>query len=428
MKKYKFTQKGQVLILVALMLMGLFAMSALAIESGNILADRRQAQNSADSAALAAAMHYAQNPFLSANELASIAISRAGLNGYKGIEPRSKVQFTILPKLSTNCPDDPSGYIFQVLIDSNVPTFFGKIIGLSTLHNRVSARALGCGAYRGSMFNGNTIAVLNDTQCRSLELGGTSLTKLSSSTGQGIYVFSTCDDPSLGPQNALYGGSGTIITPSASVVGGVYGANIFLPTVVQAHVAKLKKDYPWPVITAAECGGTVTESPAGTLNPGVFPGNNNAWKTKSFPPAGITQLNPGLYCLDNDFKTTNTDSLNGSAVTIYVRSGGVSIQGGAITLDAINASPYDGLLFYIPVSNTSGYVSISGSGTSSYSGSIVAPGAHVTLNGGGDVSGPFQTQVIADTMSIGGSGQLNLFFDADIQYKPPVSAKIELLK
>jgi len=197
---------------------------------------------------------------------------------------------------------------------------------------------------------------------------------------------------------------------------------------VNTNVPLIKDNYVWPAITDAICGSTAIENPSGTLNPGIYPGTNPAWAGKTFPPSGITQLAPGMYCLDTNFKSTNSVSLTGIDVTIVQRAGIVSIQGGIINISAVNSTPYAGLLIYVPTFNTGGSVTINGGSTSAYSGTILAPNGSVSINGGGAVSGPFQTQVVADTISIGGGGTLNLSFDSTTQYRPPVSAVIQLIK
>ena len=112
MKSKKGSESGQALVLIVLIIFGLFGMTALAIDGSNVFVDRRQAQNAADNAALTAAMKYAQNPYLTTNDLAALAISSAANNGYTGIAPRSIVTLKFLPKDLTDCPLAPSGDIF----------------------------------------------------------------------------------------------------------------------------------------------------------------------------------------------------------------------------------------------------------------------------------------------------------------------------
>ncbi len=52
----KKTERGQALIMIALAMVGLAGMVGLVVDGGNAFLDRRNAQNAADSAALAAAL------------------------------------------------------------------------------------------------------------------------------------------------------------------------------------------------------------------------------------------------------------------------------------------------------------------------------------------------------------------------------------
>jgi Flp pilus assembly protein TadG len=432
-------QKGQALILIALAIVAMVSFLALAIDGGNAFADRRQAQNAADAAALAAAMRYAQDTTLTNTYFNTLVVQRTTENGYNNTQPRSTVVLTIEEAPANQCPEfvDEPGLHFTVDIDSNSPTWFGRILGINTMHNHVTSKALSCPAVHEPAFKGTAVVALNKTVCQAIKISGTSNTQVTSSTNQGLYVASSCTDVPTNPQNALYGGSGSVSAPSVSVVGGAYGSSIFLPTVVQTGVARINSLYDWPGIDALCPASTPTMTVSGnSLTPGVFPGSNNSWTNKVFPPAGIQTLQPGVYCLDNDFKTTNSDTLNGTGVIIVQRRGEINIQGGAINLAAPNDanSVYRGLLFYMPESNTDTYgslskgITIAGSGSSQYDGSIVAPYAHVTINGSSATDGPFKTQVIADTITLGGGGTLTLVYDAEQQYKPPIPAGIQLIK
>lgn len=84
------SEKGQALILIVAAIVGLVAMTAVAIDAGNSFSDRRHAQNAADTAALAAALAkiqaQSQSPALTPEEiqtaLQNAAISRATSNDY----------------------------------------------------------------------------------------------------------------------------------------------------------------------------------------------------------------------------------------------------------------------------------------------------------------------------------------------------------
>src|SRR5215510_16284807 len=71
------SERGQALIIIAIALVVLGGLMALVVDGGNVFLDRRNAQNAADSAALAAALariRGGQNP-------TSVALASAAQNG-----------------------------------------------------------------------------------------------------------------------------------------------------------------------------------------------------------------------------------------------------------------------------------------------------------------------------------------------------------
>ena len=73
----KRTEKGQALIIIALAAVVLFGFAALAIDGSTAFSDRRHAQNSADTAALAGALAFTRG-----RDVTTAATDRATNNGY----------------------------------------------------------------------------------------------------------------------------------------------------------------------------------------------------------------------------------------------------------------------------------------------------------------------------------------------------------
>lgn len=462
MKTQDKSEKGQAIVMIAFAIVGLFALVALAMDGGHSFSDRREAQNAADAAALAAARRYAQDYTVLYPEYQNIVWSNASTNGYTNDGTLSVVTLAepYPPAVADQC-SAMAGYegrVFQVDIVSNLPTWFGGVIGVSETHNHVTSYALGCRPYYADAYNGNAVVVLNKHDCQALKFSGSSTTTVTSSTSQGLYVRSACmpTPPDEGsPQNALYVGSGSVIAPNVNVVGGIYnpGRITIYPAggQVKIGVAPLDELYKWPEVdepgvcppSTPDAARTVPNGD--TLTPGVYPGGNPDFAHEStFPPNGVKHLNSGVYCLDKDFKITSGDLgniLGDGGVTIVQRNGIISISGGGIiTLYATASGPLKGLLFYLPKSNpisdptntlvpaVSTGINIQGNGASLYDGSIVAPGAHISIAGGSGTSAPFQTQLVGDTVSIGGTGDIALNYDSGQLYLPPISASVKLLK
>lgn len=443
MQNYSKSESGQAIVLIALSIVGVIALIALAIDGGNAYADRRQAQNAADAAALAAAMNYAQDQTVTDYYLNMLVVERTSSNGYNNTAPRSTVAYSKTLAGPNDCPVGSAGYFFQVDIDSYNPTWFAGVVGVSQVHNHVTSKAVGCAPHKEFAFDGNTIVVLHPTTCKAMIINGSFTLTITSDTNNGIYVNSnsTTNCPNGVNNGALYYQNGTTISPTVNVVGSIYGANLFQvpPTIINNPVDPIIRPYIWPPVVDL-CGPaptdatTVSKVGSNALNPGWYPGTNASWKNKAFPPAGITQLNPGVYCLTNDFKTTNTDTLTGNGVTFVMADGMVDIPGGTMQLSAPGTGLSKGLLFYVPQTNpnngvpTKNVISISGNGSSLYTGSIVAPYGPVLLNGGGTTTTRFNCQVIAWMLQLTGSGILDLHYDKSQQWEAPLYAGVELVK
>jgi hypothetical protein len=439
MKSLTKFEKGQAIVLIAFAIAALFGLVALGLDGGHAFSDRRQAQNAADAAALAVARRYAQDQSTTLTEWTSIAQTTATTNGYDNNVPsRSVVVLGYRTATAAECPGftpPPVGLVFQVDIDSYVPTWFGPVIGVSQVHNHVTSVSLSCPPYRDIAFFGNAIVALSEHDCQALKFSGSGTTTVTSTSSQGLYVHSDCYNQNgfEGTQNALYGGgSGSVVAPAVNVVGGVYNRNMFAPTYVNVQVPRIIQKYTWPKVDSeGVCPASTSDASyasSDTLNPGVYPGSNPDFRHESrFPPNNVTHLNPGIYCVDITTSLSGSAQLSGDGIAIVQRAGSIGITGGDVNVSAPLTGPLAGMLFYQPESNTEPG-NVAGGGNSSYNGSIVAPGAGMTINGGSSTTGPFQTQVIANTIEITGSASLVINFDGAHQYHPPVDAVIKLLR
>src|ERR1041384_8021111 len=160
MRPKLFTARGQALIVIALAAVGLFAIVGLAIDGSVKFSDRRHAQNAADTAALAGALGLANgDPYWNI-----AALDRALENGYDDDHVRSEIQVHNPPStgIYSNCADvhfNCNDYV-EVVIDSNVDTFFARVIGINQTHNHVEAVASIVSANNSFNFGGNAIVAL----------------------------------------------------------------------------------------------------------------------------------------------------------------------------------------------------------------------------------------------------------------------------
>jgi hypothetical protein len=158
----------------------------------------------------------------------------------------------------------------------------------------------------------------------------------------------------------------------------------------------------------------------------------------SFPPSsvnkGILKLEKGIYCFDDGIDVAGTldvtTNLNGNVdaggkdihdsesegVFLYVRSGGITFNGGSDiqihAIDSLSDSFPEALLnylIYLPPSNKE-TIKITGGNGSTFTGTILAPNAHIMLDGGSGTVG-LNTQIIGFSVAISGNGTLDINYN-----------------
>ena len=424
---FKTTEKGQALILIAFAALGLFAFAALAIDGSMVFSDRRHAQNAADTSSLAAALEIARNKDW--DTTVRLAKARSASNGYLDDGTTSVVEVYLCNDARATCTAlpvnaKPEEYV-QVKITSHVNTYFARVLGFTEMVNHVNAVAHVVPGYRQSVFGGNALVALNKTDCSAMDFKGSSTTTV---TGSGVFVNSNCNS---GPNQAFNAstGSGTFVTPCMNVVGGITtGTNTVLISpgtscANHSNEPAIQIFDPFATYTKPNpCGTTDGTYNSTTLSPGNYSG--------AFPPGNQTIMNPGVYCIDarnHGFNLTGGQTLTGNNVLIYMISGDVDWSSGGIHLSAMDGvSPLlDGLLLYLAPGNCSD-VSITGNGTSNYTGTILAPCSNVKLAGGSSTGNVLENQIIADAITLTGGNTLNINFNARQQWQPPIPPAIEM--
>lgn len=138
-------ERGMTMAFVAMGLMTFLAATTLAIDVGMYMAARSQAQNAADSGALAGAIALGFNDFDNRNvggPAVSAAISAAQSNAMIGTAP------SVLPA-DVTFPNDPAGHPTRVKVAvyrnaerlNAIPTIFGRFFGVETVGISASAIA-----------------------------------------------------------------------------------------------------------------------------------------------------------------------------------------------------------------------------------------------------------------------------------------------
>lgn len=127
MKKNISNERGQVVIIVALLLVSLLGMTALVVDVGSIYEERRQTQTVADAAALAGAQDLPEFP----EQAIQTAIAYADLNGVAISEDNIQIYETYVPYDT----------ITVTPTDVNAPLFFARVLGVDSVKVGATATA-----------------------------------------------------------------------------------------------------------------------------------------------------------------------------------------------------------------------------------------------------------------------------------------------
>lgn len=380
MKRKILREKGQALILIALAIVGLTGFTALAVDGGAALSDRRHAQDTADAAAYSAALAKIQG-----KDWVASGVSQAKINGYENDGQTNIVH--------VHCPPENGQYAgnqeyVEVIIESNVQTTFGRVLGVNQVHNQVQAVIHASTAKTAPLYSGAAMVALKSNGRGAFRSHGTNSTSI---VGSGIFVNSN-DDCAFEQV-----GNSTINTPSGiQIVGGACLHGSVTPANSITSGATLVPYPPANLPPEPTCTQNAIQNDD-TLSPGNWSGN--------FPPRGVMYLQPGIYCVDGMFMVNAHDTLIGNNVLIYMRSGNVHWDGNAqINLTAPLSGPYAGLLIYMPMSNDEGMI-INGNSDSSFVGTFLAPASDIQINGTSGSEG-YHSQVIGYTIDLIGTADL----------------------
>ena len=443
----KPSERGQVLVLVVFGIIGLVALVALAVDGGNVFADQRQAQNAADSAAFSSALAR-----IRMQNFVQRAYDSAAQNGYNNDGITNSVQ-VFSPPVSGAYEGDIE-YI-QVIINSNVDTYFGGLIGRDIITNRVEAVARTKTPEIKELLGGYAIVSLAPTgDCenhKSFWIHGEATLDMD---GGGIFINSNDPECALITQ-----GSGSIRIRDDSPITIVGGASIqkpnnltpyppttgapqipfpppfFLPKIGCGNKQAKIIDENIPIPATEEDAGTSDEQTGDTTNnngqSGTPPGQaSKGGLTMSagnwsgpFPPKDVTHLESGVYCVE-DFIVES--QIEGSGVT-FVVDGEVRWRNSAtIQLTAPMSGDHAGLLIYVPIDN-GGDVILNGNEQSEIKGTILAPRSTIKIKGNDSKEG-FHSQIIGYRFEVDGNSNIVIKYRDFQNYDALNMPQIELVE
>lgn len=457
MKKNNRFERGQALVLITFAMLGLIGITGLAVDGSMAFSDRRHAQNAADTAAISGALGKMQpvtdpvsgNLLTPDQSMQYLAHQRAESNGYNGdlIHNEVDVYSPPISGVYSDCTSysfDCNDYV-QVIIKTNVPTFFARVLGIPQVHNQVQAVALASHHDPGPLYGGNAIVELKPTSSNcsgDFVFGGSNSTEPNPKLvldGGGIYINSD------GACALVQGGCNAYIDlqngATISLVGGEQAIdsctdNIPTPTHVTTQYPIPPEWLPKP---PPECNIT-PQAPQdlGGNTYRLFPG----YYDKMPPQVNATFiLDPGNYCVGNVVKGVVQDNnISGDGVFIYIKPGGYFDFGsnGSVNLSAPTSGDYQNLLIYVAPDITNLYdmsewfspapnCSITGHSGDTFQGTIYAPHCDVSIVGTSSSTG-LHIQVIAWEVKISGTATLYFTYNPDEQVIDPGYSKTGLAR
>jgi len=423
-------QKGQALVLIALGIVALVAITALAIDGGNAFSERRQAQNAADTAALAGALEKIQDYPTSDGDIYNFntaALNLAALNNFNNNGTTNTVVVHNPPVAGCNGVVGPyvgNNEYIQVIINNSVTTFFAQVVGITQTQSCVEAVARAKTSSRGPLFFGNTVV--------GLDPNGTSFQAQSNAQhwtikGGGIFA----NNNALDKHSNVTFPDGDCVTAVGTVSGfpcGGSGGNADLKFAFPDDIIPLLPPIPPCSGTAYKGADNKFHEQSGHEGLGsTLPGS---FSLDDYP------FSPGLYCITSANAGNIHDTVTGSEVTFFVNDDNFSIKfncGGAFSVQAPTTGIYKGVLMFSNITPSSYYspptcsqsFEIRGNGSTPIVGTIFMPSACIDWRGNGDGLAD-RSQLIGFQVSSNGNANVDITYDANDQFNVNIPAIIEL--
>lgn len=426
------SERGQAIVVIALAIVGLIAITGLAIDGGMAYADRRQAQNAADAAVMAAALARARG-----ENYQLAALQQALQNGYANDEEHSIVEVHSPP---ISGPYAGNAYYIQVIITSRQRTLFASVVGIDDTTNVVEAVARVNPAQWSQIMGGYAVISLaphsNCQNAKAFWVHGEATLEVQ---GGGIWINS--DHPTCA---FIQQGNGSVAFEDNSPFIIVGGASMHKPQLIKRQVQGLGYmqraeggsipmqpivgavpiPYPPPfVMPKPSCGTTPAKVSADGTS--MTPGYWDVEEGEKFPPKGVTTLKSGIYCINGNLRVNGGETLEGTGVLLVVENGSVHFSGGAtVKLGAPGGGPFQGLLLYLPMSNNH-TVTLNGNADSSFRGTILAPASLIRLAGNDSAYG-FHSQIIGLYIEISGDSKMLVKYLDSQNYDAVISPSVEI--
>jgi len=429
-------RRGAVVPLVAICLVAVLAFTALAIDGGLLLCDRRNIQEAADAAALAAAIDLYNNSATyngldGSGSAATSAKKTAADNGYTDGTNNVTVKVNI-PPLSG--PYTGKASYAEVIITMQQQRYFSTLIGTGNIP--VKARAVAIGAAPGT--EGNGILVLKASGSNTMQASNNGNINV---TGGNIVVNSSDKDainishsgniqaddikahgPAESPNPGGYSSStGRVIVNNspykvqagASVVGDPLSTLAAPSTTGLANYGSVSLNVSGtnPVPQGTFTYGKSTSTTAFTLYPGNYSGD---FTINDGNASHVYTLSSGVYYFSgnvtfSNFAGTCTDA--GLGVCLFITNGkGLTLSsGGTLSLSTISSGTYANYPVIFLDHGDSANVTLSGAGSITATGVLYFPSTNMlTLSNTGNIN--LTGNLITYAMNLSNTGNLNVTY------------------
>ncbi len=431
MNKAYSSEKGQILILMVLVVIGLLGFTALAIDGGMIFADRRYTQSAADAASLAGAGAAAQivqdnniGPVSwncgssalqsSINAAVNAAINSASLNDFVIAYDNALGTPGHDHGVKVTC-DNAGEYLdVEVMLSRETSTSFAHLFTNGVMRNTVSSRMRVKPQIKAG--NGATIVGMGKTCDKQVGGGvhfdsGSLVTVLS---GGGVYS-NDCVKMQSNADVTVTGGNVTchVGTPCETENMTMDGPTLMDPNYHPLTGEELIDLDMLNASCAALPNYGDSDGAAGTIDPGRY----RNWDFKD-----PVHLNPGLYCVTGTVKMNAGGEIDGTGVTIYYTGTDLTINGHANSeLSAPNLNggtpenyAIEDVLLYVP-RTISADIKINGNAGNVFGGTLWAPTSYYKITGTSDSTNPttMGVSLVGQTVWISGTSYVNLEYNED---------------
>jgi hypothetical protein len=433
------SERGQALILIALGMAALLALTALAIDGGMAFAERRSSQNAVDNAALAAAYKLIETR----DETEAIAAAQiiTNSNGFDEDNSIFDIQFVNVPPTVCN----GQGFDITVTLGTSTETSFARTIGVDSVESTVRAVTRACFTRNEPLFWGNAVVGLapdgNSFETTSNQASWTL-------EGGGIFANHTAYNQNSSVTFIQQGqGCGIGLVAGNGFAGNAFTSDQFnCKNVTPSLKISYPEDAAALIPEPPACSGTAQNYQSDGQGSNVSdyyreqPGHEGQGSKVALKGSGKMYFDPGVYCITNSPGSTSVE-IYGTDVLFWVQNPNTFEMkfaggGGFFTSGRVSGPErFNGYMLIIPMSanacnnysNGKPAINLRGNADGGIVGTILAPSACIDLRGNSSASA-IKSQIIAYKVSSNGGGDIFVSYNSDENRTEPKPSSIELLE